>query len=325
MDDGNGATDADDVERARARTECDGETVETVETVMSKNARKRAEKRARKERMRATRKADEREEKRARAERVKAAFHARVDAMTEEERVAFLRRRAEKLAAHAEEHKKKKEARARQLASAYDLLIDCEFADVMSREKEWGSLCHQLKFVYERNCKTTKPFRLTFTGVSSGEDFGRELRRIIGGFDNWHVIRREGTIADAMKEEGSTLGASIVYLTADSENELSTIDEGTTYVIGGFIDRNRNKGLTLNKARELGVAHARLPISEHLKMRGTAILTVNQTSDVLTSFLERGDWGQALEAVVPTRKVSQEAAPRTTTTTTTTTTTNARE
>ena len=33
------------------------------------------------------------------------------------------------------------------------------------------------------------------------------------------------------------------------------------------------------------------------------MLTVNQTADVLTSFLERGDWGEAIEAVVPARKV----------------------
>ena len=77
------------------------------------------------------------------------------------------------------------------------------------------------------------------------------------------------------------------------------------YVVGGFIDRNRHKGLTLNKARELGVAHARLPISEHLKLRGSSC-SVNQTTDVLTSYHELEDWGKAMESVVPLRKVHKD-------------------
>ena len=269
---------------------------------LSKNAQKRLLKRERALVMRAKRREEERAVKKAKAERVKAEFHARLDGMSEEERKEYLRARSERLAAHAEAHRRKKEARGKQLESKYALLVDCEFADVMSRDKEWVSLIHQLKFVYERNCKSTTPFRLTFTGI--GGDFATELRRIVMGFDNWHVIRREGTIEEAM-EEDSTLRESLVYLTADSENELTTVEEGKTYVIGGFIDRNRLKGLTLSKAKKLGVAHARLPISEHLKLRGTSVLTVNQTSDVLSSFLERGDWGEAMEAVVPLRKVHQ--------------------
>jgi len=304
----------DDANDVISRETSDGrerasETTSSAAPPLSKNAQKRLLKRERATAMRAKRRAEERAEKRMRAERVKAEFHARLDGMSEEARVEYLRARRERLAAHAEANRLKKEARGKQLASKYALLVDCEFADVMSRDKEWVSLCHQLKFVYERNCKSATPFRLTFTGISG--DFAGELRRIVMGFDNWHVIRREDTIESAM-EEDSTLRESLVYLTADSENELTAVEEGKTYVIGGFIDRNRLKGLTLSKAKKLGLAHARLPISEHLKLRGTSVLTVNQTADVLTSFLERGDWGEAMEAVVPMRKVHQNAPIATT-------------
>ena len=63
---------------------------------------------------------------------------------------------------------------------------------------------------------------------------------------------------------------------ADSEHELESLDASKAYIIGGIVDRNRHKNLCLNKAKEQGIATARLPIGNHLKMLGSSILTVNQ-------------------------------------------------
>lgn len=65
---------------------------------------------------------------------------------------------------------------------------------------------------------------------------------------------------------------------ADSEHELESLDASKAYIIGGIVDRNRHKNLCLNKAKEQGIATARLPIGNHLKMLGSSILTVNQVS-----------------------------------------------
>lgn len=45
--------------------------------------------------------------------------------------------------------------------------------------------------------------------------------------------------------------ASVVYLTADSEEELIELKEGEIYVIGGICDHNRYKVCTLKKPHTL--------------------------------------------------------------------------
>jgi tRNA (guanine9-N1)-methyltransferase len=273
-------------------------------------------KRAMKKRLKRQRRCDAKLAKRAEAKRrkadvaasTKAAFHAKVNAMSSEARDAFFVERGARIEARRRETAERKERRRAQLSSAYGLVIDCDedLTTTMERER-WGSLMKQLRAAYERNCKTTAPFKMSFTRMS--EAFEEQMGRMNAGWENWHVVRLGKTLRETAAESETT-AKSLVYLTADSERELREIEAGKTYVIGGFIDRNRHKGLTLRKARELGVEHARLPIGEFLETRGAPVLTVNQTADVLTSFLERGDWGEAIEAVVPARKVVKIATNR---------------
>lgn len=63
---------------------------------------------------------------------------------------------------------------------------------------------------------------------------------------------------------------------ADSPNELQALDPGKAYIVGGLVDRNRHKALCARKAREQGVATARLPVGQHFKLTSSAVLTVNQ-------------------------------------------------
>ena len=64
---------------------------------------------------------------------------------------------------------------------------------------------------------------------------------------------------------------SLVYLTADAEEQLEILEEDGMYIVGGLVDRNRHPQLCLKKAEELGVRTARLPIGEHLKLSGSKV------------------------------------------------------
>ena len=72
------------------------------------------------------------------------------------------------------------------------------------------------------------------------------------------------------------LPAHVLRNGADSPNELGDLDPGKAYIIGGIVDRNRHKNLCAGKAREQGIATARLPVSQFFKLSAAAVLTVNQ-------------------------------------------------
>lgn len=69
-----------------------------------------------------------------------------------------------------------------------------------------------------------------------------------------------------------------MYLTPDSDNLLESIDHSKVYVIGGIVDDNQLKGLSLSKAVSHGIAHARLPIKERLPNFRNQSLNINHSA-----------------------------------------------
>ncbi|KAK4227648.1 guanine-1-methyltransferase-domain-containing protein [Podospora fimiseda] len=108
----------------------------------------------------------------------------------------------------------------------------------------------------------------------------------------------EGKVAP----EGDDVDKTIVYLTSDSPYTLERLEANTSYVIGGIVDRNREKGLCYKKALEHKVRHAKLPIGEFMRMQSRFVLTTNQVVEIMAKWLQCGDWAQAFLEVIPKRK-----------------------
>lgn len=285
---------------ARATHETDAAADEPVAAVpLSKNARKRL---AKQEAWAAKKKAKKEEEKalkQQKSDEARAAFAAKMEAMTDAERAEYEAERKanrERRMKEAEEAKVKKSAALR---SPYTVVLDLEFGDLMT-EKECRSMAKQLTYCYSANTKAAVPLCMYFTGL--GGELGEALLKSNPGYKNWAVHHKEESYLDALPERRGDL----VYLTADSEHELTEFKPSEVYIIGGFVDKNRHKNLTLNKANEQGIRHARLPIRDHLKMTGTHILTVNQVLDIILAQIELKDWDKSLERSVPERKQAKE-------------------
>ncbi|KAG8904763.1 tRNA (guanine(9)-N(1))-methyltransferase [Tulasnella sp. 403] len=288
-------------------------SVEAGPTTLSKNAQKRLAKEARLARMKLERRAREKlmkkEKKKLKAEK---------------------RAAGEILSGPSDEPPNKKARLEKRQPFNARVVIDLGF-DEMMHAKEISSLCSQLNFTYAENKKAQQPFSwLLYTSLNARTK--AELDRIGNkaylrwkGIDYWSsgyealwnakepVVIAEDEIPHNTKGEQSKTASTlqqrarshraekstVVYLTADAEEELTELSEGETYIIGGIVDRNRYK----NKAVAQGVRTARLPIGTYLASLPTRkVLTVNQVFSILLRWVEVRDWKEALMAVMPKRK-----------------------
>ncbi|KAM1154853.1 hypothetical protein ACFX2I_037071 [Malus domestica] len=111
---------------------------------------------------------------------------------------------------------------------------------------------------------------------------GNALKKL-PGFHNWIIEKEDRSYVEAL------------------ENEKQT----KIYIVGGLVDRNRWKGITMKKAEEQGIQTAKLPIANYLNMSSSqllSVLTVNQVTEILLKYMETKDWKEAFFQVIPQRK-----------------------
>jgi tRNA (guanine9-N1)-methyltransferase len=188
------------------------------------------------------------------------------------------------------------------------LIIDCSFENLMN-EKDVFSLTRQVGYCYSENRKAKNPFNFILYDV--GEKLMKELNK--NNFSNWKgvTIIRAGeftSIADfVMKYTNTNIEMNnIIYLTADSENEINDIEKNKVYIIGGIVDRNRYKLITLNKANEMGIGHGRFPIGDYIQLNSSKVLTTNHVFAIMTYFnsIDK-NWKDAFTSIIPKRKLEE--------------------
>ncbi|CAE6213491.1 unnamed protein product [Arabidopsis arenosa] len=265
---------------------------------LSKNAQKKQLKQQRYEAKKAEKKAQEKEQKRKEGERKLKEWEETLANATEEERLKLIESRKslrkERMEKRSEEKEKKMERLNRAKEIGQKIVVDVDFAHLMS-ESEISSLVQQIMYCYAVNGRSTSPCHLWLTGVQG--KMSTELDKL-PGFEKWFIEKESRCYIEAMADQKDHL----VYLTADSETVLDDLDLKHIYIIGGLVDRNRFKGITMTKAQEQGIKTAKLPIGEYMKMSSSQVLTVNQVLEILVKFLETRDWKTAFFTVIPQRK-----------------------
>ncbi|KAF9037825.1 hypothetical protein BDZ89DRAFT_1129770 [Hymenopellis radicata] len=265
----------------------------------------------------------------------KAAKAERYAAMKLERRAREKEARKEKKRARAEQiangevveddDEKKRQKKKPKLHFGGTVVVDLGFDDKMS-EKEIQSLCSQLAYTYSANRQASHPFSLVFSSLN-----GRTLTRLENTGDAAHTrwTNTEWWEEDYHKlwstpsdsRSSDEIKQKVVYLTADTQDELTELRSDEIYIIGGLVDHNRYKvsssfvddfnglvptlrqNLCFDKAQESGVRTARLPIGRYLSNMPTRkVLTVNQVFEIMLKWVETRDWEQALYTVIPKRK-----------------------
>lgn len=172
--------------------------------------------------------------------------------------------------------------------------IDLSFDDLMT-DKDLSSCASQLLRVYTNNRRAKRPIPLHFTGLNEEGKLYEKLQRN-DGWRNWDVFPNKKSFMDLFDKE------KIIYLTSESENVLDELEKGAVFIIGGLVDHNHHKNLTLDLAQKSNIRTARLPLSEHLIMKTRTVLTINQVFDIILAISEGESWKNALIQALPQRK-----------------------
>ena len=164
--------------------------------------------------------------------------------------------------------------------------------------REVNSLAQQIRYCYAANKRSDNPVYLIVTSLQGST---KAMLEKVDGFPESWQSRGFEFHPESIEQVLDT--TNLVYLTSDSPQELQDLDDDTTYVIGGIVDRNRLKRATINRAEELGIATARLPITEYLDLFTPKVLTCNHVFEILLKYRECGkDWKKAMLEVLPPRK-----------------------
>ncbi|XP_034021156.1 tRNA methyltransferase 10 homolog A [Thalassophryne amazonica] len=178
--------------------------------------------------------------------------------------------------------------------SSLRLVVDCSFDSLMLL-KDVRKLHKQIQRCYAENRRALHPVQFFLTS------FGGQLKDIMDENDKGWVNWKDINIRTEHYSEVVAKG-ELVYLTSDSPNVLTELDQSKAYVIGGLVDHNHLKGVTFEKAKELGIEHAQLPLSSFVKMNSRKVLAVNHVFEIVLAYLEKGSWQDAFFTVLPPRK-----------------------
>lgn len=202
-----------------------------------------------------------------------------------------------------EELKRPPKVNVDQKDSGVTIALDCAFDDLMN-DKEIVSLSNQITRAYSSNRREGHCANIIVTSFDKRlkERFDEGLKGC--NYEQWKNFKFIPT------EEGVITGpnldkSKLVYLTADTEDKLESLDPGMTYIVGGIVDKNRHKLLCYNKAKELGITTKRLPISEYIHLAGRKVLTTTHVVQLMLKYFDNHDWKEAFEYVLPQRKLEQ--------------------
>ncbi|KAL4641543.1 tRNA methyltransferase 10A-like [Arapaima gigas] len=188
----------------------------------------------------------------------------------------------------------RKRPRREATPSTLRLVLDCSFDNLMML-KDVKKLHKQIQRCYAENRRALHPVQFYIT--SHGGQLKKNMDENDKGWVNWKDISIRSEHFGQFLNKGE-----LVYLTSDSPNVLSELDESKAYIIGGLVDHNHHKGITFERAKELGIAHAQLPLGTFVKMNSRKVLAVNHVFEIILAFLEKRDWQEAFFSILPQRK-----------------------
>ncbi|EHB14878.1 Mitochondrial ribonuclease P protein 1 [Heterocephalus glaber] len=176
------------------------------------------------------------------------------------------------------------------------LVFDMAYDNYMKPE-ELNNTIRQLLESEGCNRRDVDPFHIYFCNLKPDSAYHRELVKRYGKkWDKLFLTATEKSYVDLFPKN------NIIYLTADSPNVMTTYKHDKIYIVGSFVDKNMQPGISLAKAKRLNLTTECLPLDKYLQWStGNKNLTLDQMMHILLCLKNTGNWEEAMK-FVPRRK-----------------------
>lgn len=179
----------------------------------------------------------------------------------------------------------------KKIEKAPQIIIDASFHNTLN-DKTLKSLVNQFCVCHALQRKSENPLKLTITGIN---DKIKELIELRDG-KKWLLNYTKEDFLDFIDKE------KVIYLSGDAEEEMGEFDPSKVYIIGGIVDRNTLKNITLEKSYKEKIKAVKFPLRKYVKLSGSPILTVNQCFEILLRLYNKEGWENTLLKTIPGRK-----------------------
>ncbi|XP_054238005.1 tRNA methyltransferase 10 homolog C [Indicator indicator] len=178
------------------------------------------------------------------------------------------------------------------------LVFDMSYEKDMSI-REVANTVRQLVLSEGFNRRSVDPFHIHFCNLKEDSLYQKEfIKHYKEAWGRLLVTATDQCYTEVFPKD------KLIYLTADSPKVMKAFDHDKIYIIGSMVDRSIKTGISLARAKRLGLETAALPLEKYLLWSsGAKNLTLDQMMHILLTLKDTGDWKKALE-FVPKRKYS---------------------
>ncbi|XP_046994816.1 tRNA methyltransferase 10 homolog A isoform X1 [Schistocerca americana] len=155
----------------------------------------------------------------------------------------------------------------------------------------------QMLHCYSLNRRAENPMQLYFTNFNG--KVAQEMEKH-DGYRNWDIYFHSDSYTEIFNK------SELVYLTSESDNIITELEDDKVYIIGGLVDHNAHKGVCYRVAVDQNISHGQLPIEEFLEMKTRKVLTVDHVFEILLGVSSGMSWKEAFLKVLPPRKGAKE-------------------
>ncbi|NWZ92077.1 TM10C methyltransferase, partial [Nesospiza acunhae] len=176
------------------------------------------------------------------------------------------------------------------------LVFDMSYEKDMS-VREVSNTVRQIVMSESSNRRSVDPFHIHFCNFKDDSLYHREfIKNYREAWDKLLITVTGQCYTEIFPKD------KLIYLTADSPKVMKAFDHDKIYIVGSMVDKSIKRGVSLARAKRLGLETAALPLDKYLLWStGAKNLTLDQMMHILLTLKDTADWKKALE-FVPKRK-----------------------